>query len=70
MQTTDDLFQFPLGTLVSWGARHTRYLIVQRRYTERDLLGPVVEYLLGSCRHPEIPLQWVNASDLVSLVED
>lgn len=60
------LFRYALGTVVTWtgGPPVASDLIVQRRHTERDILGPVVAYLLGSCAHPETPLHWVCEADL------
>jgi hypothetical protein len=41
------LFQFPLGQAVRWAAApRDRSWIRQRRWTERDGLGPLVEYAL------------------------
>jgi hypothetical protein len=42
-----NLFRYRRGQWVTWtGAPAHPYCIAQRRWTERDILGPVVEYLL------------------------
>ena len=43
----DTLFLYRHGQYVAWAAHPgVRWRIVWRRYTERDILGPIVEYLL------------------------
>jgi hypothetical protein len=61
----DPRFQFALGQHVRWAGDPThRYQIGQRRWTERIVLGPVVEYYL-CWRAPHGPdAGWVSEADL------
>ena len=71
------LFRFRLGVCVRWaGAPAHPLTIVQRRWTERDILHPVVEYL---CRLPRegtdaagrgyAVYEWIDEPDLVAWKE-
>jgi len=60
-----DMFQFAMGQGVRWAGQPTaRYTIAQRRFTERDGLAPVVEYLLYEhTRREEVGI-WAYEPDL------
>jgi hypothetical protein len=65
-------FRFALGQCVCWtdwgvppqAPQH--YWIVHRRWTERDTLGPVVEYLLRGPAPNDPALTWVYEADLTA----
>lgn len=61
----DTQFQFALGQHVRWAGEPTQpYQIRQRRWTERAIGGPVVEYYLP-WRGPHGPdVGWVYEADL------
>jgi hypothetical protein len=55
------LFRFQLGQGVRWAATPTRQdWVERRRWTERAILGPVVEYHLG------LDVGWVYEADLTA----
>ena len=46
-----NMFRFPMGQCARWVEQpRTRYYIYQRRWTQREILGPVVEYRFRSSR--------------------
>jgi hypothetical protein len=65
------LFQFQRGQAVRWaGDRTTRYTITQRRWTQRDVLGPVVEYLVQTKTPERAWREWVYEADLTAWQEE
>jgi hypothetical protein len=59
------LFRFHLGQGVRWAGDTTHcYWITQRRFTERDRLGPVVEYALCWLGPHGLDVRWVYEADL------
>jgi hypothetical protein len=64
-------FRFALGQCVCWTdwgvppQTPQHYWIVQRRWTERDTLGPVVEYLLRGPAPNDPVITWVYEADLL-----
>lgn len=64
-----DMFRFRLGDLVRWAEYPTeRYQVGQRRWTERELLAPVVTYRLRVVHESGRTLggyhDWVRDEDL------
>lgn len=56
-------FLYRQGARVSWAVQPERvYTIVQQRYTRRELLPPVYEYLLAS--HDIAHSFWASEADL------
>jgi hypothetical protein len=63
--TVDVQFQFDLGQHVHWAGDLTHcYQIGQRRFTERTLLGPVVEYALCWPGTHGPVVRWAYEADL------
>jgi hypothetical protein len=61
----DVQFQFAIGQHVRWAGDPTRcFWIRQRLWTERDLLGPVVEYDLCWLDPLGPDVGWVYEADL------
>jgi hypothetical protein len=66
-RAVERLFRYRQGQHVRWAeAPQTPCTVCQRRWTQRDILGPVVEYLLvGPARdHAGDGLPWVSEADL------
>jgi hypothetical protein len=57
-------FRFARGELVTVGSDPTIYRILQRRWTERDMLWPVQDYGLVPLAYVHGPMQWVSEADL------
>ena len=68
-----DMFRYRIGDAVRWAeAPHQRYFIGQRRWTQREILSPKVEYHLkltttGSGQHY---LSWADEADLEAWKEE
>jgi hypothetical protein len=60
-------FRYPLGLVVTWAADPTQpYLLHLRRWTDRQRLGPVIEYgVVAVADFPEGLLAWADEADLV-----
>jgi hypothetical protein len=54
-------FRYARGTVVRWAGDHHRYTVAQQRWTRRDVLGPVVEYLLVQPGHAAV---WAYEADV------
>lgn len=62
-----DLFRFRLWQMVRWANNpETCYLVSWRRWTERPVLGTIVEYYLRPRREAHLLLTglWVSEDDL------
>lgn len=65
MDQESALFLFPIGQRVRWaGAPTYCYWISQRRWTERAILGPIVEYALCRAAPHDTRFVWVYEADL------
>jgi hypothetical protein len=61
------LFRFQMGQCVRWAAQPTEaYIITQRRWTQRDIVAPVVEYLLCRRDRQGEAVGWGYEPDLVT----
>ena len=67
-------FRYRKGDVVWWEDDPTRpleaYVVVQRRWTDRDIMAPVIEY--GVCRldDPGEPMQWALEPDVLATQEE
>jgi hypothetical protein len=62
-----NLFRFQMGQCVCWAAQPTEpHVICQRRWTQRDLLAPVVEYLLCKRDKQGEAVGWGYEPDLMA----
>jgi hypothetical protein len=60
-----DMFRFRLGQRVRWAEYpHEPHVIGQRRWTQREILAPVVEYRLRFKAHKGSLMGWVSEADL------
>lgn len=62
-----DMFRFPLGACVRWAESPShRYYIGQRRWTQREILSPVVEYHLRLGDSKGYFIAWVLEPDVMA----
>lgn len=64
-----DMFRFQMGQYVRWAEYpNTRYYIYQRRWTQREILDPVVQYRFRTSKAGTdaicISHEWVHERDL------
>jgi len=60
-----DMFRFRLGEVVRWAEYpHDRCVVGQRRWTQREILAPVVEYRLRLHATKGGLMGWVSEADL------
>jgi hypothetical protein len=62
-----DLFRYRIGQGVRWADYpHKQHFVGQRRWTQREVLPPVVEYrlLLEPLGHDTVWMAWVPEADL------
>jgi hypothetical protein len=66
-----DMFRFQMGQCVHWAEYpHERHYIGQRRWTQREILEPLVEYHLRLGASKGGWLAWVNERELLAWDED
>lgn len=70
-----DMFRFPLGQCVRWAEQpQTQLYICQRRWTQREILDPVVTYRVRTTQTPKdyhFPsVEWIHEHDLIAWVDD
>lgn len=67
-----DMFRFPLGTRVRWAEHPSRCsTIYQRRWTEREILAPVVQYRFRSGPDAHgYGYEWVVETDLTTCEDE
>ena len=66
-----DMFQCKIGDCVRWTEYPTdRSSIGQRRWTQREMLAPVVEYRLRSSETRGSMMGWVAETDLMAWQDD
>jgi len=61
-----DMFRFTLGQCVRWTeSPYQRHWVGQRRWTEREILAPLVQYRLRFGKPEDGPLlEWARQEDL------
>lgn len=66
-----DMFRFRLGDCVQYAEYPERkHYIIQRRWTQRAILAPVVEYRLSLSAKSEHSTSWVFEHDLTPWMEE
>ena len=61
-----DMFRFRIGQPVRWSEYpHERYFVGQRRWTEREVVAPLVEYRLRMRESGGPMLSWVPDHELL-----
>jgi len=61
-----DMFRFPIGAYVHWVEYPTeRYYVGQRRWTQREILAPLVEYRLRLSKTTGGLGMWINEQDVL-----
>ena len=64
------MFRYALGQQVCWISAIGTWRIVTRRWTERETLGPLMEYGLVSPTFPVVGVCWVAEADLAEVLKD
>lgn len=61
------LFRFPMQARVRWAGDPAQPCrITQRQWTERDIMSPLVRYLLCRPTDPDWPAAWAYEADCVA----
>lgn len=67
-------FRYRKGDVVWWEDDPTRpleaYVVVQRRWTDRDILAPVIEYGLSRLAEPTGRMWWAYEPDVLATEEE
>jgi hypothetical protein len=63
----DRLFRYQRGQAVRWGDSVLRWRIVQRRWTERESMAPLVEYGLVPQWSDMVTIHWAYEADVVPI---
>ena len=64
-----DMFRFPMGACVRWAEQpSTRFYISHRRWTQREILAPVVQYRFRTSKpgtaYRSVGYEWVYEADI------